>query len=56
VRLLGDVSAIKFLLANGASLESLGDNLDLNGAAFHGHWRLCQFLNERGADVKLAVA
>jgi uncharacterized protein len=47
----GDVSAIKFLLANGATLESLGDNLDLNGAVFHGHWRLCQFLIERGADV-----
>ena len=47
----GDVSAIKFLLANGAKLESLGDNLDLNGAVFHGHWRLCQFLVERGADV-----
>ena len=47
----GDVSAIRFLLANGESLESLGDNLDLNGAAFHGHWRLCQFLIENGADV-----
>ncbi len=29
----------------------MGDNLDLNGAAFHGHWRLCQFLIENGADV-----
>ena len=47
----GDVSAIRFLLANGESLESLGDNFDLNGAAFHGHWRLCQFLIEHGADV-----
>src|SRR6266446_8523908 len=47
----GDVSAIRFLLANGESIQSLGDNLDLNGAAFHGHWRLCQFLIERGADV-----
>src|SRR5436190_781256 len=47
----GDVSAIRFLLANGESLESLGENLDLNGAAFHGHWRLCQFLFEHGADV-----
>jgi palmitoyltransferase len=47
----GDVSAIKFLLANGESLGSLGGNFDLNGAAFHGHWRLCQFLIERGADV-----
>jgi ankyrin repeat protein len=46
----GDVSAMKFLLAKGAALESLGDNLDLNGAAFHGHWRLCQFLLQRGAN------
>ncbi|MBZ5535538.1 MAG: ankyrin repeat domain-containing protein [Acidobacteriia bacterium] len=50
----GDVSAIRFLLANGESLKSLGDNLGLNGAAFHGHWRLCQFLIENGADVNLA--
>src|SRR5438105_1275349 len=36
----GDVSAMKFLLANGEALTSLGENLDLNGAAFHGHWQL----------------
>ncbi len=47
----GDVSAIRFLLANGESITSLGNNLDLNGAAFHGHWRLCEFLIEQGADV-----
>lgn len=47
----GDVSAIRFLLANGESLSLLGENLDLNGACFHGHWRLCQFLIENGADV-----
>ena len=47
----GDVSAIRFLLANGETLQSLGDDLGLHGAAFHGHWRLCQFLLERGADA-----
>jgi len=47
----GDVSGIRFLLSKGASLDSLGDNFDLNGAAFHGHWRWCEFLIERGADV-----
>jgi palmitoyltransferase len=47
----GDVSAIKFLLSSGEALQSLGENLDLNGAAFHGHWQLCQFLIEQGADV-----
>ena len=51
----GDVSAMKFLLANGESLDSLGVNLDLNGAAFHGHWRLCMFLIERGADVNMPL-
>ena len=47
----GDVSAIKFLLTRGASLDWLGENLDLNGACFHGHWRLAKFLIERGADA-----
>lgn len=50
----GDVSAIKFLLSKGAQLSSLGANLDLNGACFHGHWRLCKFLLEQGADANAA--
>ncbi len=51
----GDVSAIKHLLSNGETLSSLGPNLDLNGACFHGHWRLVQFLVEQGADVNDAL-
>lgn len=47
----GDVSAIKFLLAHGESLQSLGEYYDLHAAAFHGHSRLCQYLIEQGADV-----
>ena len=47
----GDVSAIRFLLASGESLASLGENLGLGNAAFHGHWRLVQFLIENGADA-----
>jgi ankyrin repeat protein len=50
----GDVSAIRHLLANGASLGVLGDDLGLNGACFHGHWRLAQFLLEQGADPNRA--
>ena len=38
----GDVSAIKYLLANGESRSALAG--ELNAAAFHGHWRLTQFL------------
>jgi uncharacterized protein len=47
----GDVSAIRSLLANGEALSSLGGNLDLNGAVFHGHVKLCEFLIEHGANV-----
>ncbi len=47
----GDVSAIKFLMASGATLESLGEDRGLTGACFHGHWRLCKFLIEHGADA-----
>src|SRR5262245_2032488 len=51
----GDVSAIRYLISRGASLQSLGANLDLNGAVFHGHWQLCEFLIEHGADVNYAL-
>jgi uncharacterized protein len=47
----GDVSAVRVLLQHGEALASLGDNFGLGGAAFHGHWRLCEFLLESGADV-----
>jgi len=47
----GDVSALKCLLAAGAKLNSLGDNLGFSAGCFHGHWRLTRFLIERGADV-----
>lgn len=50
----GDVSAIKFLLQHGEELRSLGDDLGLQAAAFHGHWRLCEFLLENGADANSA--
>ena len=52
----GDVSAMKALLAHGASLGALGADLGLGGAAFHGHWRLCQFLLESGANANFTDA
>lgn len=52
----GDVSALRFLLAQGESIDALGPNLDLNGAAFHGHWQLCEYLIEQGADPNLPLA
>jgi ankyrin repeat protein len=47
----GDVSAIRHLVAHGAKRETLGDNIGLDTAAFHGHWQLCQYLIENGADA-----
>ncbi|HET6170032.1 MAG TPA: ankyrin repeat domain-containing protein [Terracidiphilus sp.] len=47
----GDVSAMCHLLEHGERLASLGEDLGLNGACFHGHWRLVEFLLEHGADV-----
>jgi ankyrin repeat protein len=52
----GDVSAIRFLLNRGHQLSDLGENLGLNEAAFHGYWRLCEFLLEQGADVNHPLA
>lgn len=51
----GDVSAIRFLLAKGQVLKALGEDIGLNAAAFHGHWQLCEFLIESGADVNHAL-
>lgn len=47
----GDVSAIRQLIAYGETLQSLGPDIGLNAAAFHGHWRLCEFLLENGAEA-----
>ncbi len=47
----GDVSAVRLLLQNGANLEQLGKDHGLINASFHGHWQLCQFLLESGADA-----
>jgi ankyrin repeat protein len=50
----GDVSAIRYLLDHGEKLASLGQDLGIGGASYHGHWRLCQFLFEQGADANHA--
>ncbi len=47
----GDVSAVRYLLLAGERLQALGAGLGLHDAAFHGHWQLCQFLVEQGADA-----
>jgi len=51
----GDTSAIRHLILHGANLEELGPNYDLNGAVFHGHWQLTQYLLEQGADPNISL-
>lgn len=51
----GDVSAVRYLLTRGETLQTLDLNFDLNGAVFHGHEGLTAFLIERGADVNRAL-
>ncbi len=51
----GDVSAIRFLISKGESLQSLGENLDLHNASFHGHLQLCEYLIAQLADVNLPL-
>jgi hypothetical protein len=48
----GDVTACRLLHRHGQPLTSLGPDLGLNGAAFHGHWQLCEFLIESGASAR----
>jgi uncharacterized protein len=52
----GDVSALRLLAEHGVPLAALGSDLGLGGAAFHGHWRLCEYLIEQGADPSGALA
>ena len=48
----GDVTACRLLLRSGLPLTTLGPDLGLNAAAFHGHWQLCEFLLESGANPR----
>lgn len=47
----GDTTSFRALLRAGLSPATLGADLGLNEAAFHGHWQLCEFLLENGASA-----
>lgn len=46
----GDVAALRVLLDSGWEISEIGPDLGLNGACFHGHLPLVDFLLEKGAD------
>ncbi|WP_235298135.1 ankyrin repeat domain-containing protein [Portibacter marinus] len=50
-----DLTAIKAVIHNGGTLESININDELGNAAFFGHWKICEFLIRKGADVNYHV-
>lgn len=51
-----DVSALRAVLEAGGDLSSIDLNEELGNAAFFGHWKVCDFLIEHGANVNSGVA
>lgn len=45
-----DVTALEAVVRAGGDLRSIDLNAELRNAAFFGHWKVCDFLLERGAD------
>ena len=50
-----DTTALRAFLESGGSLESINLNEELGNAAFFGHWKVCDFLINNGADVNAPV-
>lgn len=46
-----DTTGLKAVLNEGGNLESINLNEELGNAAFFGHWKVCDFLINNGADV-----
>lgn len=51
-----DRTALEAVLAHGGDLSSINLNSELGNAAFFGHWKICEFLLQHGADVNCSVA
>lgn len=50
-----DTSALRAILEAGGNLDSINLNEELGNAAFFGHWKVCDFLINKGADVNTHV-
>lgn len=50
-----DTTALRAVLDRGGDLSSLNFVNELGNAAFFGHWKVCDFLIEYGADVNAPV-
>lgn len=50
-----DTTALRAVLEAGGNLDSINLNEELGNAAFFGHWKVCDFLINHGADVNSFV-
>jgi uncharacterized protein len=50
-----DVTALKAVLEAGGNLSSISLDQELMHAAFFGHWKVCDFLIQHGADVNASL-
>ncbi len=51
-----DVTGLKVILDSGGDLQSIDLDQELGNAAFFGHWKVCDFLINQGADVNVQIA
>jgi len=50
-----DTTGLKAILKAGGNLDSIDLNKELGNAAFFGHWKVCDFLINNGADINAYV-
>jgi len=50
-----DTTGLRAIMENGGNLDSIDINAELGNAAFFGHWKVCDFLINNGADVNAPV-
>jgi uncharacterized protein len=50
-----DTTGLRAVLQAGGNLDSINLNEELGNAAFFGHWKVCDFLINHGADVNACV-
>jgi len=50
-----DTTALQAIISSGGTLDSIDLNNELGNAAFFGHWKVCDFLINHGANVNATI-
>ena len=51
-----DLTGLRLVMENGGTLHSIDLNEELGNAAFFGHWKICDFLINNGADPNFKIS